>query len=101
MFLSVIGIPSSNVAAASPVNSSPTEGTSRQSKLLEERLQHLEEVNRKLTVDLEHTHAADKVKGRQVDGLREELEKVRKEKDLVSSDLLKFVTCTSKHEKDI
>lgn len=48
---------------------------------LKDRVQHLEEVNQKLTFDLELTHAADREKARRLDELTKQLEAVTQERD--------------------
>ena len=55
---------------------------------LKYRVQHLEEVNQKLTFDLELTHAADREKARRLDELTKQLEAVTQERDQVNGALL-------------
>ncbi|KAK2168355.1 hypothetical protein LSH36_17g00045 [Paralvinella palmiformis] len=52
---------------------------------LTERVQHLEEVNQKLTFDLELTHAADREKARCLDELTRQLEVITQERDELKS----------------
>ena len=53
-----------------------TEASGNDIKLLQERVQHLESINQKITCDLEQMYAADKEKARQLEDVLEEKEKV-------------------------
>ena len=50
---------------------------------LREQVEHLEEINRKISTDLEQMHAADREKGRLLTTVREELRLLEEDHDKV------------------